>query len=221
MRRKITILDLISTIELIAIFIFTAISIVLMPINVPLHSNFSGKSTIGSKYYFVVFPIIAFVVWLVIFLISKKMCKDDNKTNSYITSLINCLVMLLIIALEIYFIFMVFSKCSVEKVELYQLINIILGIIYIIVGKLLPLLSKNKFIGIRTSWSMYNDKTWTDSQKQGGMMLVIIGSIMIGISIFIHSFWNLIVLGCGLIGIIVFSLIITYKLYKKEVAKEK
>lgn len=210
-----------SIIQLLTLFIGTAIGITFMPEKVTVHLNILGQSdSVASKYLFIIYPLIALVIWGIMFLITKMFSKQDNKTNATIVTILTCLVMLLIMSIEVYFIIYIFSVSTIENISLYQVVNIVIGTIYIVMGLLLPKLSKNRYIGIRTSWSMYNDNTWVNSQKRGSLMLILVGIVTIAISIFIQSVGNLIVLAIGLIGIVGASLIITHNAYKEEIEKE-
>ena len=68
---------------------------------------------------------------------------------------------------------------------------------------------------------LYNDNTWNKSQRYGGFAFVGTGFIIIVASIFVPGIYNLLVLFLTLMFGLVLSIILSYKVYKEEKAKEK
>lgn len=55
----------------------------------------------------------------------------------------------------------------------------LMGILFIVVGNVMPKTRRNGFIGFRTSWSMYNDETWRMTHRFGGYALVAAGILTV------------------------------------------
>ncbi len=103
---------------------------------------------------------------------------------------------------------------------IFKLLNIALGLLFAVTGNFLPKVTKNKVMGLRTSWSLYNENTWNKSQRWGGLALVITGIALIISSLFIKGYFNMIALCVALIALIVLSVALSYKAYRQELAKE-
>ena len=90
-----------------------------------------------------------------------------------------------------------------------------LGLLFIMVGFMIRKAKRNFFIGIRTPWTLSNDKVWDETHRLGSWLfmgsgvLAILGSFFGGMT----AFWFLFV---PLIGSAIFLLIYSYLLYQRE-----
>lgn len=109
----------------------------------------------------------------------KKSCES----NANIVMLAAIGTTILFTIMQCVFLLMAYQKSSKHlssiKFDINMIINVILGIFIIIMGNYLPKSKNNGLIGIRTSWSMTNDKTWSYSNHYGGIILVISGFLII------------------------------------------
>ena len=91
-----------------------------------------------------------------------------------------------------------------------------LGLLFILVGYMIRKAKRNFFIGIRTPWTLSNDKVWDETHRVGSWLfmgsgvLTIIGSFFGGMT----AFWFLFV---PLIGTAIFLVIYSYLLYQREI----
>lgn len=203
-------------------FLIVIISLVFMPDTVPIHYDLKGNiDNYGSKYVYLAIPGSALLVWIFLHLIARFAYKEkpENQKLIYLTS---ACVNFVFIILEIIFVALAFVKGDKKPIDniIYPILNVALGISFIIIGNFLPKLTKNKLIGLRTPWSLYNDNTWNISQRYGGYILVGIGFILIIATIFVSGIYNFIVLLSCLFLMTVLALLFSYLVYKKEKAKE-
>jgi uncharacterized membrane protein len=90
-----------------------------------------------------------------------------------------------------------------------------LGLLFIMVGFMIRKAKRNFFIGIRTPWTLSNDKVWDETHRVGSWLfigsgvLAIVGSFFGGMT----AFWFLFI---PLIGSAVFLVIYSYLLYQRE-----
>jgi uncharacterized membrane protein len=90
-----------------------------------------------------------------------------------------------------------------------------LGLLFILVGFMMRKAKRNFFIGIRTPWTLSNDKVWDETHRVGSWLfmgsgvLAILGSFFGGMT----AFWFLFV---PLIGSAIFLVIYSYSLYQRE-----
>jgi uncharacterized membrane protein len=91
-----------------------------------------------------------------------------------------------------------------------------LGLLFILVGYMIRKAKRNFFIGIRTPWTLSNDKVWDETHRVGSWLfmgsgvLTILGSFFGGMT----AFWFLFV---PLIGTAIFLVIYSYLLYQREI----
>lgn len=203
-------------------FLIVIISLVFMPDTVPIHYDLKGNiDNYGSKFLFLIMPTSALFIWFIFHLIAKFAFKDNeaNQKQIYLASACTTFVF---IVLEIIFSALAFVNSDKKPIDnlIYPIFSVTQGIFFIIIGNFLPKATRNKTIGLRTTWSLYNDNTWNLSQRYGGYMLIGIGFLLITATIFVSGIYNYIILLSSLVLMIVLSFLISYLVYKKEKAKE-
>lgn len=81
------------------------------------------------------------------------------------------------------------SMLALAKWDFVQskiLINLLIGILFILLGNLFPKIPSNFFMGIRTPWTLSSENVWRKTHRIGGITFVIGGLLMI-INCFIKS----------------------------------
>ena len=66
------------------------------------------------------------------------------------------------------------------------MIFLIMGVVFIILGNIMPKLKVNSVLGFRTKWSMKNDEVWKKCQKVSGMTTRISGIVIMILSFHFH-----------------------------------
>ena len=90
-----------------------------------------------------------------------------------------------------------------------------MGLLFIFIGFMLRKAKRNFFIGIRTPWTLSNDRVWDETHRLGSILfmasgvLAFIGGIFGGMT----AFWFLFV---PMIGSTLFLLVYSYILYQRE-----
>jgi uncharacterized membrane protein len=90
-----------------------------------------------------------------------------------------------------------------------------MGLLFILVGFMIRKAKRNFFIGIRTPWTLSNDKVWDETHRVGSWLFVGSGILAIIGSFFggMIAFWFLFI---PLIGSAIFLVIYSYLLYQRE-----
>lgn len=208
---------------LISVFFLLTLAVYpFLPDLIPMHTNASGViDRMGNKLEIMIFPLL-FCIFLLVHLIfiKREEKKYNNKEkNSYKVMLYTG------IALEFFFliievIFLVFAFQSTGKTMETATLNInfiyfFLGIVIIIIGNIMPKVRMNSTFGLRTTWSMANDRCWSLSQRYGGYSFCISGFLICIATVFApQEILLLIILAIVLIDGI-FSLTLSYLIYKK------
>ena len=102
------------------------------------------------------------------------------------------------------------------SIDIAKVSCILLGVLYIILGNYMPKTKKNGTIGVRISWSMYNDVTWAKSNHFGAIALIITGLLTIITSIFVSGNLSTILMLFYLAIAVVAILIYSYDIYRDE-----
>lgn len=96
------------------------------------------------------------------------------------------------------------------------IMTIAMSVVFIFLGNIMPKTKPNGLVGVRTSWSSYNDICWAKSNRFGGYTMMIVGMISI--------IMTAIVKGMAAVYIMLVLLLIgaalmvwySYKVYKEE-----
>lgn len=87
------------------------------------------------------------------------------------------------------------------------------GVLFIVIGLYLKNIKPNWFIGIRTPWTLSNDKVWAKTHKLGGKLFVLAGLLFI-LNIFLPANFGGYILIAAIL-LILSSVVYSYFLYKK------
>jgi uncharacterized membrane protein len=66
-----------------------------------------------------------------------------------------------------------------REVHLISLLTLGAGVMFILMGNLLPKLRRNPIAGVRLSWALRDDTVWVKSQRMGGLAFVILGLVLV------------------------------------------
>lgn len=198
----------------------SAVLMVLMPNTVPAHYNFAGEiDRWGSKYENLIFPAITVLVGAAVAFIAKKTEKAVPKRVLLWTGV--CSILLLNV---VGFYFMLRDLSAVPEMSTnvadnaVKLMSIGVGIMFIILGNLMPKVKRNGLFGLRTSWSMENDEIWNKSQRFGGKAAVVCGFATVFASIFVPEGWRIVLLIVFTAAFAVVSVAASHKYYNEYIA---
>lgn len=209
--------------------IVTAVALKFMPDTVPLHYNFAGEiDRWGSKYeHFLMpaLPIVFVVLMQVITYFQEKKIEDEPTPREQASRRNNIKVVRIVtIVFEIFWLILICwilwtskENANIETAQtatnIGQFIWIALGILLVVIGNILPKSRMNSVIGVRTTWSMYNEETWSKSNRFGGIVLMVTGVAMVITSLILKES----ALFLANIGLMVLSsiviLVYTYKVF--------
>lgn len=99
------------------------------------------------------------------------------------------------------------------SVDIGMLINVMLGIMFIIMGNYMPKLKQNYSAGIKLPWTLNSEENWNRTHRMGSWMFII-GGVAFIINGFLQSEWILIAF---LVAVGVIPTGYSYYLYKKGI----
>ena len=199
-------------------FLGTALFLLFMPDTVPLHYNFAGDiDRMGSKYEFLLMPMIALLTVSTFIIIAKNESKKERKNSEKYLILIGIYSIIFFACLGFFFKYKALNYASSEPVsiDVFKFISICIGIFHVVSGNIMPKLRRNSLIGIRTKWSMENDVVWQKTQRFMGISSVALGLILIVASIFLSGIWNLLLMLILTAIWVIVCLKTSYKYYKE------
>ncbi len=146
---------------------------------VPMHWNinneidgWSGKTT--GLIFGVVMTLGMFLLLYLLPLYSPWSRNYKQRLDSFIPTI--SLVLVLFFALiSIYSLYLAQSGVTPR----FQMILVLIGLLFIFLGNLLPKAPRNFFVGIRTPWTIANEEIWQKTHRVGGKLFVLSGLIFI------------------------------------------
>lgn len=177
-------------------FVTAAAAVNFLPDKIPMHFGFDGKTDrMGSKFELFIFPILVLVLALVYFVTKKSIggqlsTADDEKksveaaSNLRLTYVVVVCNMALVYLLEFGMILLGLSSDRevsppAEPPEVTVFVGLICGLVMIVSGNLMPKSRRNAVFGLRTPWSMKDDRSWQLSNRFAGRVMVICGALLI------------------------------------------
>lgn len=200
----------------------TAIFLTLMPDTVPMHYNIKGEiDRYGSKYENLIMPVSMILLGVLFLLLARHFQKRQQLENQRVVLASGSVLLGFLNVLFAYFLrnsasFAPNLTDTTTDSIIFQITTIGLGFMLMILGYLMPQTSLNGIVGLRTVWSMKNERVWQKSQKAGGIIMsacsvasVLLGAFLQGISSLIGAVVLL------LVGTI-FAVAVSYQIFLKD-----
>ena len=208
--------------------VITAIMLQFMPNIVPAHYNAAGEvDRLGSKYERFIFPVATVVMGGFFLLVDKLVPRAKNekerKTEDVVIYVSGVLTTLYFVGMNIFFMgkgiaYGHSGTASVPGIDIVQtnsVCTILIGALLIILGNYMPKARINALYGLRTKWSMANERVWQKSQRFGGFSSVVCGIVLILLGVFVRNrllLWMLLIVTIW--GIT--SVAMSYVFYRKD-----
>ncbi|MBE5927030.1 MAG: DUF1648 domain-containing protein [Lachnospiraceae bacterium] len=212
--------------------IITAVVLRFMPDKIPAHYDAAGNiDRWGSKYESFVLPgiiVIMTLFWLCFIKYfenkQKKSTNDkevkESENNAKMLYYVADSMAIMFGVMQYFILYSAFvaskGEITTSAVDLSVVTNVCMGLLFIVLGNVLPKAKKNAVVGVRTVWSMHNDITWTKSNRMGGIVLIICGLLTILESLIIGGVAStFIMLGLLIISTIIIT-VYSYKIYQRN-----
>ena len=159
-----------------------------LPDEVPVHFDLNNNvDRWGSKYELLILPFIILVIGIVFLLIARHLDKnEDNGSNNFnVMTTVDIAILGLFNILTYYTLYIAFmgiQDLNTSNIDMFSLLSFSFGIVFIVIGNVVPKTKMNHFLGLRTEWSMSSEEAWKNSQRFGGYSLIITGLVTIVLS---------------------------------------
>ena len=216
----------------------TAAVLQFLPDMVPMHYDLAGNiDRWGSKFEELILPAIAIVLALLWTLMIRyyqnkaAMAAEEKEraealSNAKVLGIVGTAVAAFFTVLQGYNLYHAYADAKAGSqtaaVDTGRVLCIVLGLLFIVLGNFMPKTRTNSVVGLRTSWSMYNDSTWAKSNRFGAIALMAAGVLTIVTAIFVKSAAGSIAAMLGYICLAAAaSAVYAYKVYKEELSSAK
>ncbi len=186
-----------------------------LPERVPVHWNLQGEvDRYGSKFEgTMTLPIILTFLWLLFLFIPLL---DPRRANyAKFRQVYHALVWFLLgffLLLQV-----IIGLATMGKpIDIGAAVSLAMALLFIILGVILPRLKPNWFAGIRTPWTLEDDRVWEATHRLGGWLFVLLGVATVPASL-IYPPAGLVVIITGVLAVtlvlVVYSLILYRRLH--------
>ena len=183
-----------------------------LPDMVPTHFNFRGEPDGWSSRPMAVFGMPLFMAsmnllchWAYAYAQKKESGKVAPDILLHICNWIPAVISVIVMPMSL------FMAIGV-KVPLTELLNILLGVMFLVLGNYLPKCKMNAYIGIKLPWTYSSDENWRRAHRLGGFVWVACGVILL-VNVVVQSLLLQLV---PMFAAIFIPGIYSYLIYRKE-----
>ena len=205
-------------------FVIAGLFFSMAPDQIPVHYGIQGQvDRWGSKYEFILLPTInllfgGFMAWL-----ARREHKQGREMNEQVVTGMTVCVMVLFNLLWLFFMWKAIDAENYNSglgEPSAKVILILISASFVLLGNSMPKAQRNSLYGLRTKWSMANDRCWQKSQRFGGYVMVISGIVSVLLCALLPSNWGICISLLVFLIAIATCIIGSYRIYCKEQIKE-
>lgn len=171
---------------------------------IPTHWNFRGEVDGWSGRTFgLLFPVVtaiastALLAFLPLLDPRRRNIAQSTKALVMVSMALNCLLLVIAIVTVL--------NATGRDVDMIRALALSLGALFVVVGNYLTKLRSNFFIGIRTPWTLSDDRVWARTHHVGGRLFVATGAAGIVVGLFWPGAGMLVAAGGALLSGLVSS----------------
>lgn len=178
-----------------------------LPEELPIHYNFKGEADNYAAKWISVFlmPLCLCLLQAVCLFVSYRI---EKRAASYMIVLIICPALSLLLGAVGYLPFLGIN------IDAGTYIPFFLGILFCIIGNVLPKISRNKTMGIKLPWTLKNDTVWNRTHRLAGF-LWFFGGIAVCVCAFLPAVARVISVSAIFAVMILVPTVYSYCIYKK------
>lgn len=183
-----------------------------LPQNMVSHWGADGVADKTATKAFMVFgmPLILLALqWLM--LLVETVLGKKRPQNSKIVTMQYVIVPVLSLVVHGF----IYSAALEKEWNLFALIPVLIGILFLYIGNYLPKTTRNRTVGIKLRWTMGNDENWQKTHRLGGRIWFWGGLVMIASALLPVKFTVIVMVIMILISVIV-PTVYSYFIYKKH-----
>ena len=198
----------------VAAFLATAVVYQSLPATIPTHWSVEGQANGWSSRIWGAWMIPFFLLGM--WAMFRFLPAIDPRGRNYAKfggAFEGIMISLMLFALGLHLI--VLRAALGYPVEMRRVLPIGVGVLFIVIGNLLPRARPNWFIGLRTPWTLSSDRVWEKTHRFGGRMFVAGGVLMILAALF-SAQWAHVVLFAVVLLCSAGAFIYSYLEWKRE-----
>lgn len=100
-------------------------------------------------------------------------------------------------------------------IAVHRVAPVLVGVLFLVLGTLLPRFRSNFFFGIRTPWTLSSESVWTRTHRLGGSLMVVVGLLLILAGIVGMARWVYVAFA-GAMAMAITVLVYSYLIWRSE-----
>lgn len=211
----------------------TLLALSFLPEEIPVHFDFYGVADRwGSKYEMLIMPIVMLFMlgtWFVTEQANMKDLNSDNekkvaeaRANNKVIAFTFTAISILFLFLNAFFLYLSYSQLegvTLPQVDIMRIIAVATGVLFIILGNVMPKAKSNSTVGFRMPWTRFNDVTWYKCNRFGGIAMMVSGLITAIGGLIFGGVVSSIIMMFSVFGSLIVILIYAYLIYQDEKKK--
>lgn len=190
-----------------------------LPETIPIHMDIVGNiDNYDDKSLVFLVPLLMLIIeWTTTLEASIRFKKNIDKLHpAYIGSMAwICAAMSNIFSIALY------TVIIGETQILQKLIPVTLGVIFIVLGNIMPKIPQNKWVGFRTRWTLTNPDVWMKTNRMCGYLSVLFGFVIMILPVINNMLISSIVLMVFALAMLLVPTVYSYISYRKGKKDEK
>jgi len=188
-----------------------------LPARVPIHWDLHGHvdGWAGPLRAALLLPLLSLGVWLLLVALPRIDPRKENYAKflgSY--DLVIAATITLLVAVHM----MVLAAGLGVSVPVARVAPVAIGALMVVLGNVLPRARPNWWFGIRTPWTLSNDRVWERTHRVGGYLMTLSGVVLILSALFAAPVARMAGIGAVLVASLV-SYIYSYFAWKQETSR--
>lgn len=207
----------IPAVLVVAMWLFSLVVWSRLPERVPIHWNVHGTvDRYGGRAEAALFaPALATVLWLLL----RWLPRIDPRRENY-AKFAGSYDLVVVVVLAILAVVHVATLGSALgwPVPVTRVMPVVIGVALVVIGNVLPRARPNWWFGIRTPWTLSNDRVWVRTHRVGGYALVVAGIAVVATAVLPDPLIVPVLL-VAVIGASLFSVVYSYLAWKQETSR--
>lgn len=200
--------------------VVSVIFISMMPDQVPMHYNAAGEvDRMGSRYENLIFPGAMILVGIPLIFVGKKKDLKRSEEIVLLSTGISILAAFNILNIVLMYKALTYESGAMLGLDVLKIVVVFLGVLFVLLGNVMPKVRRNSLVGLRTGWSMLSDTVWQKSQRFSGIASVVCGLLLLISAVFFSGEAAAVVLAVLVVVWLILCVAASYSYYKKEQTK--
>lgn len=211
--------------------LYTAVAVFfILPDTVAAHFGINGMpDRYGSKYEAFIFPAVILGAALLFFFIRKIIqasSTDGNDRTARNLDVIDTVILMMMVlfnAMCVFFLIIIHTPSVMQDKEnlIFVIISTVIGILFILLGNILPKTKRNSFVGMRLSFAMDTDEHWHIANRAGGIAMALSGLCTVVAGLIVRNGTYVIYMLLSLFLFLIVAIIYSYVKIKGENKKQQ